>query len=177
MRIAGASGVPVFFDVNVRPSLWSDPGEAAEICYDVARQSDVVKLSLDDAVALMGQAATVESAVERFLALGPDVVVVTDGERGCWFATRIRPQPRFVPAFVVEAVEPTGAGDAFGAALIARSLENNWQSPEFDDIRYAAAAGALATTRRGAWEAYPVVANCRHFSPHNQPKRSPHSRG
>jgi sugar/nucleoside kinase (ribokinase family) len=114
-----------------------------------------VKLSLDDAKSLMGSDVTTRLAIAEFLALGPRVVVLTDGERGCWFASQADPEPRFVPAFTVKSVEPTGAGDAFGAALIARNLARRWQPPTEEDVRYAAAAGALATTRRGAWEGLP----------------------
>ena len=151
MQLAREARVPVFFDVNLRPSLWSEPATAAEICYGIARECDVVKLSLDDAMALMGPESTAEAAIERFLALGPRFVVLTDGERGCWFASAREPALRFVPSFVVEAVEPTGAGDAFGAALIARSLANNWQPPSDEDIRYAAAAGALTLIAVIGW--------------------------
>jgi sugar/nucleoside kinase (ribokinase family) len=156
VHAAKQAGVPVFFDVNLRPTLWSDPTTAAEICYDVARKCVVVKLSLDDAKALMGLETKAEAAIDRFLTLGPRFVVLTDGERGCWFASKPEPSLRFVPAFAVEAVEPTGAGDAFGAALVARMLANDWKPPTVEDIRYAAAAGALATTRRGAWEGLPT---------------------
>ena len=64
-------------------------------------------------------------------------------------------RPTFVPAFRVEAVEPTGAGDAFTAAIIARSLASGWAPLTVEDVRYAAAAGALATTRPGAWDGLP----------------------
>jgi ribokinase len=57
-----------------------------------------------------------------------------------------------VPAFDVEQVDTIAAGDAFGAALAVglsegRDLENA--------VRWGAAAGALAVTRRGAQEAMP----------------------
>ncbi len=160
---AKKAGVPVFFDVNVRPTLWSESATAAEICYNVARECTVVKLSLDDARALMGPETTAKAAIERFLRLGPRFVVLTDGERGCWFASNQEPASRFIPAFAVEAVEPTGAGDAFGAAIVARSLMNGWNTPTDEDIRYAAAAGALATTRRGAWEGLPTSSELQSF--------------
>jgi fructokinase len=154
--LAQQANVPVFFDVNLRPTLWTDLGQARSICEHVAGQCRVVKLSLDDARGLLGTDTTPESAIRSFLSLGPRSVVLTDGERGCWLATATRPDVQFVPAFAVDAVEPTGAGDAFSAALIARSLESGWQPLGIDDLRYAAAAGALATTKRGAWEGLPT---------------------
>ena len=55
-----------------------------------------------------------------------------------------------------EAIEPTGAGDAFTAALISRLLKHNWRPPERADVEFAAAAGALATTRSGALDGLPT---------------------
>jgi sugar/nucleoside kinase (ribokinase family) len=58
----------------------------------------------------------------------------------------------------VEAAEPTGAGDAFTAALVARLVARGWRDPDEDDLRYAAAAGALATTHPGALDGLPTAA-------------------
>lgn len=163
VEIAAGHDVPVVFDVNLRPAVWPDVVQARPLCEEIARSSRIVKLSLDDARGLFGEAVTPTEAVERVLAFGPPSVVLTDGERGCWFATRSAPVPRFVPAFSVDAVEPTGAGDAFLAALIARLLENGWVSPCERDVRVAAAAGALATMKRGAWDGLPNRAQLTSF--------------
>jgi sugar/nucleoside kinase (ribokinase family) len=56
----------------------------------------------------------------------------------------------------VEAVEPTGAGDAFLAGIIARLQASGWEKVTREDARFAAAAGALATTRPGAWDGLPT---------------------
>ena len=56
---------------------------------------------------------------------------------------------RFVPAFSVTEVDPTGAGDCFGGAFIALRLRGE----DIDRaLTVAAAAGALAVTRRGPME-------------------------
>jgi sugar/nucleoside kinase (ribokinase family) len=155
VALAHGAGVPVVFDVNLRPTLWPDLTAARPICEAIARQSQLVKLSLDDARGLCGPDTTPEDAIRTVQTLGSAWVVLTDGERGCWFATGSDTAIETVPAFAVNAIEPTGAGDAFTAALIARLLDSSWSPPTRDDIRYAAAAGALATTRRGAWEGLP----------------------
>jgi fructokinase len=154
--------IPVVFDVNLRPTLWPEQTVARGLSEEITRQSQVVKLSLDDAEGLFGVGTTPESAIEQLLGLGPPCVVLTDGERGCWFAGQ-RCAIGYVPAFAVDAIEPTGAGDAFGAALIAKSIESNWAPPTVADVRYAAAAGALATTRRGAWDGLPTRAQLAAF--------------
>jgi sugar/nucleoside kinase (ribokinase family) len=149
------------FDVNLRPSLWTDLTNARPACEEVAQRSRLVKLSLDDASGLFGPHVTPDAAIETILGLGPSAVVLTDGERGCWFNSCS--SVAFVPAFRVEAVEPTGAGDAFTAAIIARSLASGWAPLSADDVRYAAAAGALATTRPGAWDGLPNRAQLDEF--------------
>src|ERR671911_117801 len=151
--LARQAGVPVVFDVNLRPTLWSDLASARPACEQVAQYSTLVKLSLDDAKGLYGSKVTPDVAIETVLSLGAGAVVLTDGERGCWFSSGS--PATFVPAFRVEAVEPTGAGDAFTAAIIARSLASGWAPLSVEDVRYAAAAGALATTRPGAWDGRP----------------------
>ncbi len=75
-------------------------------------------------------------------AAGVDVVQMVDGVAEQWTQ----------PAFPVMAVDTTGAGDAFCGALAARLAAG-------DDlhgaVRYAAAAGALATTTAGAVASLP----------------------
>lgn len=155
VALANTNSVPVVFDVNLRPTVWGDPGEALGICEFVASRATIVKLSLDDAVGLYGAEVTPEAACIRVLELGTPTVVLTDGARGCWFANSPEIELQFVPAYSVEAIEPTGAGDAFAAAIIARAIESGWKALHRDDVVFAAAAGALATTRHGAWEGLP----------------------
>ena len=114
----------------------------------------------------MGADATPEDALAHALNLGPSFAVLTDGERGCWTASHRGNEIIHMPAFAVAAVEPTGAGDAFTAALICRLLLSEWAPLKAEDLRFAAAAGALATTRPGAWEGLPTRAQLEAFLEH-----------
>ncbi|HQU10072.1 MAG TPA: carbohydrate kinase family protein, partial [Acidiphilium sp.] len=53
------------------------------------------------------------------------------------------------PAFPVEEVDPTGAGDCFGAAFVTCLLQGMGTRRALD---YARAAGALAVSRKGGME-------------------------
>jgi fructokinase len=155
-EIAAASGVPVIFDVNLRPTLWPDMSEFAPACQPLFDCASIVKLSLDDAAGLHGEAIGHEDAVRRTALLAPRAsIVLTDGGRGAWFVPHGSTEVVHVPPYAVDAVEPTGAGDAFTAALVRRLSEAGWPAPSEADVRYAAAAGALATTRPGAWDGLP----------------------
>ncbi|MDQ2652547.1 MAG: carbohydrate kinase [Chloroflexota bacterium] len=156
VALANRDNVPVVFDVNLRPSVWSDPQEAIGLCESVASRSTIVKLSLDDAAGLYGAGVSGEDACARILALGAPTVVLTDGSRGCWFANATSDDVHFVPAYPVDAIEPTGAGDAFAAGIIARAIASGWAPLQREDVQFASAAGALATTKRGAWDGLPT---------------------
>jgi len=92
--------------------------------------------SLEAAIALRGYAPT---------------VVITVGERGLvWHSradSRFGPGQGRFPAFAIEAVDTTGAGDAFhGAFAAGLSAGMGWE----ELLRYASAVGALCCTKRGA---------------------------
>jgi ribokinase len=76
------------------------------------------------------------------LTLGADGAVLLEGERELARAT----PPR------VHAIDATGAGDAFCAALVLSLLERRAHA---DALRRACAAGALATSRLGAQSSLP----------------------
>ena len=168
--IAARKDVPLCFDVNARPTLWSDPATARQASEPLLQRAALIKLSLDDARYLFGAGDDPVAAVELLRSpsqrgsddlpgQGTPQIVLTDGSRGCWYASAHGNDPvRHVPAFTVDAVEPTGAGDAFTAALLRRLVDRRWTPLDDADLRYAAAAGALATTRRGAWEGQPTAA-------------------
>ncbi|GAA4693563.1 ribokinase [Streptomyces youssoufiensis] len=87
------------------------------------------------------------------LGRGSRSVVITLGPAGA-LAADPRGQTR-VPGVPVEAVDTTGAGDAFTGALA-------WRLGTGDDlataVRYAVRVGAAAVTRPGAQQSYPTAA-------------------
>lgn len=80
-------------------------------------------------------------------------VVVTLGARGC--VARRGGELLLQPAFPVEAVDTTAAGDTFCGALAARLAQH---ASLADALRFASAASALACTRLGAQTSVPARA-------------------
>ena len=81
-------------------------------------------------------------------------MVITCGERGCYFLDAANPAPKLLPAFNVMAIDTTGCGDVFHgayAAALARGL------PLVDRIRFASAAAALKATRHGGQAGIPTL--------------------
>ncbi|MBL8379541.1 MAG: hypothetical protein JNM79_16850 [Burkholderiales bacterium] len=93
-------------------------------------------------------ATPTHAGLKEAIALGARVAVVTRGERGCEWITAEAPEVlRSTPAFPVDAIDTTGAGDAFHGAYALRIAEGAGPA---DAIAFASAAGALTAARRGA---------------------------
>ena len=93
----------------------------------------------------------IDSRAERLIARGAGAVLVKLGARG---ARLVTPSRRTAwPAFPVEVVDTTAAGDAFNGAL---AVALAGRAALDDAIRFACAAGALAVTRAGAQPSMPT---------------------
>lgn len=161
LALAQANNVSVVFDVNLRPTLWPTLAQVRMVIEPFLREAFLIKVSLDDARGVWGD-ETPEAAIERLSAYPAITAVVTDGRRGVWYRNE-HERTRHLPVIDVDVVEPTGAGDAFTAALTSRLLDRGWTSPDDDDVRFAMAAGALATTKAGAWPGLPTRAEIEAF--------------
>jgi ribokinase len=78
--------------------------------------------------------------------------LVTRGSEGCRLVTET--ERLNIPAFAVDVVDPTGAGDAF-AAGVAWGMAQRWPSVEVG--RFANAVGALACRKLGAQASLPSL--------------------
>jgi sugar/nucleoside kinase (ribokinase family) len=86
-----------------------------------------------------------EDAAQVFLDAGAKNVIIKLGERGAY--ARCADFTGYIPAFVIDAVDTTGSGDAFCAGLI-HSLLNGWRTEEA--LEFACACGAFSALHMGA---------------------------
>jgi fructokinase len=156
-RAARDAGLLVSFDPNWRPSLWDDPAEAKGLIWETMPCAQVVHCAYEEWEFVTGT-TDLEAGARRIREAGPKLVVVTQGEDGCYFDNgAARGQ---VPGFRVEVVDSLGAGDAFVAAMLSRlmgaaDLERLGDPALREIMVYANAAGALACTKRGVIPALP----------------------
>ena len=102
--------------------------------------------------------ASAAQAARYLLEHGVGMVVVTLGERGSLVADG--KTVRRVPAYPVKVVDTTAAGDAFCAGLAVQLAQ---KQPPDAALRFANAAGALATTVMGAEPSMPHLAELLDF--------------
>jgi ribokinase len=93
---------------------------------------------------------TATRAAQHLLARGVRRVIVTLGTQGVLFCDGT--SALHFPAFPVEAVDTTGAGDAFNGALaVGLAAGGTWE----EALPLATAAAALTCTKRGAQTSFP----------------------
>lgn len=91
-------------------------------------------------------------------ALGPETVIITLGAEGACVCADAA--PLHVPAFPVQPVDATAAGDTFCGSLAVALLEGRTLE---EGVRFANAAAALAVTRLGAQPSIPLRAEIEQF--------------
>ena len=140
-----ARGGTISFDPNLRPEILNLPG-LREACRTLFERCDLF-LPSGAELYLFTNAKEGKAAVAEILGRGIRAIVHKRGAEGASYfdsATRLTQ-----PGFEVEEVDPTGAGDCFGATFVSCWLRN---MPPAQCLAYAAASGALAVTRQGPME-------------------------
>ncbi len=149
LRMAREAGLETCVDLDMPPSAAVPAlGDEATL-HEILAAADLLKPSKRAAQELAGgeaDAATLARRLrERF---GNRAVVVTDGDRGCAVSTDDC-QASF-PAYKVDAVDSTGAGDAFLGGLLAGLHQGlGWE----DAARLGNACGAACAEQLGAFPA------------------------
>lgn len=164
VRYAKAQGKIISFDPNYRPGLWQDPETAKQWMTKGLEYADILKVSEEEMGLLTGESCP-ETGSLCLLELGPMAVFVTMGEHGCYYRNAACHGSQ--PAYSVQAVDTTGAGDAFMGAMLWRL--RGCSREEIGTLKleklaaFANAAGSLTTTRSGAIPALPTygeIAKC-----------------
>ena len=90
-------------------------------------------------------------AADWFFAKGVQNVLITLGGRGVYIATSEKRE--IIPAYKVQALDTTGAGDAFNGGLVAALAEGKdiWQAADFANALAAISVQRLGTTPAMPW--------------------------
>jgi ribokinase len=150
VQMARRNSVPVMLD----------PAPARELPPDLLRDVTWLTPNETEAAFLGGGSASAElselgaqDVAEKLLALGPKNVIIKMGSRGAFLATCDGTREQF-PAFKVQAVDSTAAGDAFNGSFAVGLMQ---EKPLGDALRFASAAAAISVTRKGAQPSMPTA--------------------
>lgn len=133
-----------------------DPAPARPLPSSLLALVDVLTPNESEACILLGRPparvgfAEAREMAQALRALGPRAIIVKLGEQGCLYSDG---NAEFIaPAFLVEAVDTTAAGDTFNAALGVALCE---KMPMEEALLFANAAAAVSVTRLGAQTSAP----------------------
>ena len=155
MKLARSRGALVSFDTGWDPfGLWRRTDHLLE----AIANCDVMFPNLVEARMITGRkAAGPKELVQRLMKMGPKIVCIKMGDRG----SAVGEAGRLcrIPAFPVEVVDTTGAGDVYNAAFVLAYLRTH-------DIvlagHFASAAAAISVTGAG-WAKYPRLSDVNGF--------------
>jgi len=136
LRNARAAGLLTSVDAG-----WDSQGRWLTDLGPCFPHTDFLFVNEDEALRLSGEDTTAAAAA-RLGSLGARTVVVKLGSRGAELNGSLR-----VPAYAVEAVDTTGAGDCFAGAFLAAMSRG---LSALESTRVANAAAALAISRLGS---------------------------
>ena len=144
LRIAASEGVRIILN----------PAPACEVPDELLALVDILTPNEVEASIISGvNVSTPEDAREAARVLmdkGTKSIVITMGSQGVFATTG--EEERFIPSVDVEAIDATGAGDAFSGALATAIAEGKGF---FEAVEFANTAAALSVTKIGTAPAMP----------------------
>jgi len=93
-----------------------------------------------------------KKAADKLINLGIKKIIITLGEKGLFYSDG--KEEIYLKAFPVQAIDTTGAGDAFNGAF-AYALSNNLKIKEA--LEFSNKVAAISTTKAGAANAMPKL--------------------
>jgi fructokinase len=140
--------------------LWDSLAEAKEMILSVMDQVDIVKVSEEELEFLTGAKDIEKGAAELKREYDIPVIFITCGSKGSYY---YKDQLGFVEAFKVDAVDTTGAGDAFMSGVLYNFNQSDLSLAEIDNeflektLKFANYSGSLAASASGAMAALPTL--------------------
>jgi fructokinase len=146
-----ASVAPIVFDPNVRPAVMSDRNEYVKQVERWVSISNAVKVS-DDDIYWLYPGQDLDKVTKRWLEMGPELIVVTFGDKG--LAGYRENSKISVDAKKVVVADTVGAGDTVGAILVEAIIEDGLDKLTNERLSLmldrAAKAASITVSRTGA---------------------------
>jgi sugar/nucleoside kinase (ribokinase family) len=145
VQLVRERGGTISFDPNLRGGMLGDAETGAALGFMLDRCD--IFLPSGAELRLLTGAASDEEAIARSLDRGMSCILLKQGAGGASYHDR--DGTIAVPGHAVAEIDPTGAGDCFGATFIACRMRGD---PVRRSLAYANAAGAIAVGVQGPME-------------------------
>ena len=163
IALAHQASCLVSFDPNVRLPLWHDAEACRQTILNFIPHAHIVKLS-DEELSFLTYIDDEQQAVQSLFQGKVQVIFVTHGAQGASLYTKH--QHVNVAANTVQAIDTTGAGDAFIGAILSMLLHKNITVESLEAfcetfatplLSFANRYAAASTTKHGAIPSYPTL--------------------
>lgn len=143
VEIARQKGIRVSFDPNIRGEMIKDSG-AAERLRNAVMNADIIAPTLQEGRIITGE-ESIPDVLRALHEMGPETVALTMDKDGAVISRG--GEVAKAEGIRVDAVDPTGAGDTFAAAMCVALREG---MPLEKMAAFCNCAGALVASKRGA---------------------------
>ncbi|MGG0738382.1 carbohydrate kinase family protein [Niallia taxi] len=115
LEAAKKHGAFISFDANIRLKRWETDEDCRSTIMSLLLNADIIKLSEEELLFLMEE-TSLEAALEKATKIPVPLIYVTVGKEGAYVI--FQGQTEFISGKVVDAIDTTGAGDAYMAAVL-----------------------------------------------------------
>lgn len=161
VQLAKDKGLIISYDPNLRLGLWSSENHAREEIKSMLGAADVVKISEEELEFLTGE-KEIESGIQALGHYDIPMIIVTLGADGSYIFIEGQ-DPVRAEAMKVQAVDTTGAGDAFVSGILYQLSEGGKPVSSYSReealalAEFASVSGGLAASTKGAMTALPTL--------------------
>ncbi|MFZ3589778.1 aminoimidazole riboside kinase [Bacillus sp. DJP31] len=159
IQLAKENGLLISYDPNLRLGLWKSREKAKEVIVSLLHEADFLKISDEELHFITGE-TNIQEGLVKLESYNIPLVLVTLGADGS--VIHFKGDAEKVRAMKVNAVDTTGAGDAFVSAMLYQmsQLDVALTYLKLEDIvkmvKFASISGGLAASVKGAMTALPT---------------------
>ncbi|WP_209123770.1 aminoimidazole riboside kinase [Alkalihalobacillus sp. BA299] len=160
VALAKEKGMLISYDPNLRLNLWPSEMAARTGIMSMLDQADVLKISEEELEFITGK-KDLSKGLEALGIYQIPLIIITLGADGC--IVYLKGERQSVPAMKVNAIDTTGAGDAFVSGILYQlnETEQEIDSLTIDEVvsmaQFASVSGGLAASTKGAMTALPTL--------------------
>lgn len=154
IKYAKESNTLIAFDANIRIKRWESEKHCRNTILSFLQQAEIVKLA-EEELFFLTETKSIDEGIEKLTQWKIPYVFITMGSNGAYAV--LNGEEIYVPGIEVNAVDTTGAGDAFMSALLYNFHEKGLPidfSQLTDYTQQANRVGAIATTKIGSLTAF-----------------------